>query len=69
MSQQTTQAPIKRALRINEFCAAYGVSRSSAYLMIRDGRLRTVLLAGRRLVPTDSAEALIRVRSASSAEV
>ena len=69
MSQQTTQALPKRALRINEFCAAYGVSRSSAYLMIRDGRLRTVLLAGRRLVPTDSAEALIRVRSASSAEV
>ena len=60
MSQQTHQALPKRALRINEFCAAYGVSRSSAYLMMRDGRLRTVLLAGRRLVPTDAAEALLR---------
>jgi predicted DNA-binding transcriptional regulator AlpA len=50
----------RRALRINDFCKAYGISRATAYKLIARGELRSVLIAGRRVVPVDVAEALLR---------
>jgi predicted DNA-binding transcriptional regulator AlpA len=58
-----TELP-RRALRMNDFCRAYGISRATAYKMIARGQLRTVLIAGRRLVPVDVAEALLRSEAA-----
>jgi excisionase family DNA binding protein len=49
----------RRALRVNEFCQLYGLSRATAYKLMAAGKLRTVLVGGRRLVPVDAAEALI----------
>jgi hypothetical protein len=49
----------RRALRLNEFCQLYGLSRATAYKLMAAGKLRTVLVGGRRLVPVDAAEALI----------
>jgi excisionase family DNA binding protein len=49
----------KRALRINEASALYGISRSTIYKMRAAGTLRTVKIGGRRLVPRDALEALI----------
>jgi excisionase family DNA binding protein len=49
----------KRALRLKEFCAAYGLSRSTAYKLMAAGKLKTVLVGGRRLVPVEAAEALL----------
>jgi excisionase family DNA binding protein len=48
-----------RAYRINDFCRAYGFSRTTVYKLIAAGTLRTVLVGGRRLVPRDAAEALL----------
>jgi predicted DNA-binding transcriptional regulator AlpA len=48
----------KRAFRINEFCAAYGIGRTKTYDLIKQQKLRTVLVGGRRLVHIDDAEAL-----------
>lgn len=60
MNAQTSEKPIeRRALRVNDFCAAYGVSRSTVYKMQKAGKLRTVLIAGRRLIPVEAAEALL----------
>ena len=42
------------------FCAAFGISRSSAYLLMKAGRLRTVRVQGRRLIPAEAAEALLK---------
>jgi hypothetical protein len=50
----------RRALRVDEFCTAYGVSRSTANKLIRLKKLDSVLVLGRRLIPVDSAEALLR---------
>jgi predicted DNA-binding transcriptional regulator AlpA len=58
--EKTPAELARRALRINDFCRAYGISRATAYKLIARGRLRTVLIAGRRLVPVDVAEALLR---------
>lgn len=49
-----------RAYRLRDFCKTYGLSRSTAYVMMNDGRLQSVLIAGRRLIPADAAEALLR---------
>lgn len=55
-------APIKkRALTINEFCAEYNCSRASAYRMIKAGKLHATMIMGKRLIPYDSAEALLLI--------
>ena len=48
----------KRAYRVNEFCAAYGLSRTTTYSLIGAGKLRSVIVGGRRLIHKDDAEAL-----------
>lgn len=52
--------PEKRALTISEFRAAYGPSRATIYKMMNAGTLRTVLVGGRRLIPVDVAEELLK---------
>jgi excisionase family DNA binding protein len=55
----STHTPPPRAYGVRDFCKAFGVSRSTVYNLISDGRLRTVKVAGRRLIPADAAEALL----------
>lgn len=52
----------RRALHINQFCEGYGVSRSTAYRLIGEGKLKTVKVGNRRLVPVDAAEALLEAK-------
>ena len=49
----------KRALRVNEASAQYGISRSTIYKIMSEGTLRTVKIGGRRLIPRDALEALL----------
>jgi excisionase family DNA binding protein len=54
-------APIeRRVLRVNDAAAAYGVGRSTIYKLMSQGKLATVKIAGRRLVPREAMEALLR---------
>jgi excisionase family DNA binding protein len=48
----------KRAFRIDEFCAAYGLGRTTTYKLIKAGKLRSTMVGGRRLIHEDAAEAL-----------
>ncbi|MGO9543430.1 MAG: helix-turn-helix domain-containing protein [Rhodomicrobium sp.] len=48
-----------RALRIKDAAQAYGISRSLIYKMMGDGRLRTVKIGRRRLIPVAAIEALL----------
>jgi len=59
MRPQTPPANDRRALRVNEAAALYGISRSTIYVLMARGTLRKVKIAGRRLVPRDAIEALI----------
>jgi excisionase family DNA binding protein len=56
----TPRAEEKRAYRIPEFCWRYGVGRSTAYKLAKEGRLRLVKIGHRTLVLHDDAEALLR---------
>lgn len=49
----------RRALRLKDAARLYGVSRSTIYKLMVEGKLRTVKIAGRRLIPVDAMEALL----------
>ena len=57
---QNVRPEEKRAFRVDEYCAAYGLSRSTVYKLMKLGTLRTVKVGGRRLIPKEVAEALLR---------
>jgi hypothetical protein len=61
ISEKKTAPPVmRRAYRINEACTALGISRSGAYLEMSAGRLPYVVICGRRHIPADAVEALVR---------
>ena len=45
--------------RIDDFSAMTGIGRSKLYEMIADGKLKSVLIAGRRLIPSTEAQRLL----------
>ncbi len=49
-----------RAYRVNDFCRLYGVGRSGVYKLLKEGKLPSVVIAGRRVIPHDAAEALLQ---------
>jgi hypothetical protein len=48
------------AYRVNDAIKVSGLSRSSIYKLIGEGKLRSVLVAGRRLIPADALRDLLR---------
>lgn len=49
----------RRAYQVDEAVAAYRLSRSTLYKLMAIGKLRTVKIGGRRLIPVDAIEALL----------
>jgi predicted site-specific integrase-resolvase len=49
----------KLAYQINEAVRVSGLSRTTLYELMKAGRLKTVLVAGRRLVPAESLKTLL----------
>jgi len=47
------------AYRVNPFCRAIGISRSSFYELVKQGKINTVVIAGRRLVPAGEVDRLL----------
>lgn len=48
-----------RCLRVEEVAGLLNIGRSTAYDLIRSGRLRSVKIGRRRLVPRDAVEDLL----------
>jgi hypothetical protein len=49
----------KLAWRVNQFCDAIGISRTSFYELVKQNKIKTVIIAGRRLVPDSEAQRLL----------
>jgi predicted DNA-binding transcriptional regulator AlpA len=47
------------AYQVNAFCRALGISRTSFYELMKSGDLKTIVIAGRRLVPKTEVDRLI----------
>lgn len=58
--RQAQSAASIRAMRVNDFCERYAVGRSTVYALIRSGKLPDVMIAGRRIIPVDDAERLLK---------
>lgn len=46
----------RRAWRINDYCQAYGVSRSTVYALAAAGKLRIDKIANRSVITVEEAE-------------
>jgi len=53
----SAETTVKKNLTIPEYCAAYGVGRSTAYALIAAGDLIRIKVGRRTLIPVESAEA------------
>lgn len=62
---QVSPHELRLAVRINDACAALSISRSSVYELIATGKIKTALIAGRRLIPVSE---LARVLNESMSE-
>lgn len=51
IAAQISPHETRLALRVNDACAALGVSRSTLYQLISGGKLKTAMIAGRRVIP------------------
>jgi excisionase family DNA binding protein len=47
------------AYRVNEFCRVVGLGRTKVYALMGEGKLATIKIGGRRLIPREAALALI----------
>jgi excisionase family DNA binding protein len=57
-SSETNDAPL--AYRVKHFCKSVGLGKTKFYELVRDGKIRTVLIGGRRLIPAVEAQRLVR---------
>jgi excisionase family DNA binding protein len=57
-SSEISEAPL--AYRVAQFCKLIGLGKSAFYERVRDGRIRTIRIGGRRLVPAEEAQRLVR---------
>ena len=47
------------AYDVNDFCLAVGIGKTKVYEMIKDGRLKSGLLEGKRIIPVEEAQRVI----------
>ena len=50
----------RRALSIQETAQTLGISRATLYRRLKEGRITTIVLGSRRLVPVAAIDALLR---------
>jgi len=48
------------AYKVNGFCDAMGLGRTKFYALVREGKIKTVRIGARRLVPASEVERLLR---------
>ena len=59
-SKLDSDEPIRLAFRVQPFCRSIGIGRTKFYELVRDGKIRTISIGGRRLVPAAEAERQVR---------
>ncbi len=48
------------AFRVQSFCKSIGIGRTKFYELMAAGKIKTVVIGGRRLIPADEAQRLVR---------
>jgi excisionase family DNA binding protein len=58
-ARETVRPNQPLAYRVNEFCSVVGLGRTTVYALIADGKLATIKIGNRRLIPHEAAVALL----------
>lgn len=66
--RSTVREPVRTpheplAYRVDEFCAAAGLGKTTVYSLIAEGKLASIKIGKRRLIPREAARALIEEAS------
>jgi excisionase family DNA binding protein len=61
----TADRPV--AYRVEDFCRAYGIGRSTVYELIKEKELKSAVIAGRRVIPASEGDRLLTEALAKSA--
>jgi excisionase family DNA binding protein len=61
MSSSNKKPPERRAFSVEETADTLGLSRSTAYRLIAKGKLATLKIGGRRLVPVGAIDVLLNL--------
>ena len=48
------------AYRVGPFCRSIGIGRTKFYELMASGKIKTVVIGGRRLIPAAEAQRLVR---------
>jgi excisionase family DNA binding protein len=55
----TVRTEDRRAFTVKEFCSAHRISRSYAYKLMSQGKLRSVRIGAKRLIPVEASAELL----------
>jgi excisionase family DNA binding protein len=58
-ARETVRPNQPLAYRVNEFCRVVGLGRTTVYALIAEGKLATIKIGNRRLIPHEAAVALL----------
>jgi excisionase family DNA binding protein len=58
-ARETVRPNQPLAYRVNEFCSVVGLGRTTVYALIAEGKLATIKIGNRRLIPHEAAVALL----------
>ena len=59
-SEADTGETNRLAFRVQPFCKSIGIGRTKFYELMAAGKIKTILIGGRRLIPADEAQRLVR---------
>jgi excisionase family DNA binding protein len=48
------------AYRVQPFCKGIGIGRTKFYELVATGKIKTIVIGGRRLIPADEVQRLVR---------
>jgi excisionase family DNA binding protein len=52
------------AYQVSPFCRSLGIGRTKFYELMKQGKIRTVVIGGRRLIPASEAQRLVEQSAA-----
>lgn len=59
LSAQISPPELRLSVRINDACSALGISRSSIYELMAAGKIKTAIIAGRRVIPVSELQRVL----------
>ena len=60
MKSKSEEAPPRLAYRVSDFCKSVGLGKTKFYEWMQAGKIKTITIGGRRLIPADEAHRIVQ---------